>query len=61
MTVAGLRFDSLADMPEGMRKLAADKIVSGKVMGGPDKALDMRHWNFRAYMASFGSAFIRNS
>lgn len=27
----GLRFDSLADMPEGMRKLAADKIVAGKV------------------------------
>lgn len=25
----GLRFDSLADMPEGMRKLAAEKIVAG--------------------------------
>lgn len=37
--MAGLRFDSLSDMPEGMRKLAADKIVAGKVMGGPDKAL----------------------
>lgn len=29
--MAGLRFDSLADMPEGMRKLAADKIVAGKL------------------------------
>jgi hypothetical protein len=29
--MAGLRFDSLADMPEGMRKLAADKIVAGTV------------------------------
>lgn len=27
--MSGLRFDSLADMPEGMRKLAADKIVAG--------------------------------
>ena len=26
--MAGLRFDSLADMPEGMRKLAAGKIVA---------------------------------
>ena len=29
--MAGLRFESLADMPEGMRKLAADKIVAGTV------------------------------
>ena len=28
--MAGLRFDSLADMPEGMRKLAAGKIVAGQ-------------------------------
>ena len=27
----GLRFESLADMPEGMRKLAADKITAGTV------------------------------
>ena len=39
--MAGLRFDSLSDMPEGMRKLAADKIVAGKVKGGPDKALSV--------------------
>jgi hypothetical protein len=26
--VAGLRFESLADMPEGMRRLAADKLVT---------------------------------
>ena len=37
--MAGLRFDSLSDMPEGMRRRAADKIMAGKVMGGPDKAL----------------------
>ena len=29
--MAGLRFESLADMPEGMRKLAADKITAGTV------------------------------
>lgn len=29
--MAGLRFESLADMPEGMRKLAADKIAAGSV------------------------------
>ncbi len=28
--MAGLRFDSLADMPEGMRKLAAGKLVAGQ-------------------------------
>lgn len=27
--MAGLRFDSLADMPEGMRKIAAGKILEG--------------------------------
>lgn len=31
--MAGLRFESLADMPEGMRKLAADKITAGTVEG----------------------------
>lgn len=29
--MAGLRFESLADMPEGMWKLAADKITAGTV------------------------------
>lgn len=29
--MSGLRFESLADMPEGMRKLATDKIVAGTV------------------------------
>jgi len=29
--MAGLRFESLADMPEGMRKLAADKITAGTI------------------------------
>ena len=31
--MAGLRFESLADMPEGMRKLAADKITAGNIEG----------------------------
>lgn len=29
--MSGLRFESLADMPEGMRKLAADKLTAGTV------------------------------
>ena len=30
---SGLRFESLADMPEGMRKLAAEKMVAGRRSG----------------------------
>lgn len=33
--MGGLRFDSLADMPESMRKLAADKIVAGITKAAP--------------------------
>ena len=29
----GLRYDSISEMPEGMRKLAADKIVAGTIKG----------------------------
>lgn len=36
--MGGLRFDSLADMPEGMRKLAANKIVAGRTVVVPQKA-----------------------
>lgn len=33
--MGGLRFDSLADMPEGMRRLAAEKIVTEAVKAAP--------------------------
>lgn len=33
--MGGLRFDSLADMPEGMRRLAAEKIVTEAVKAVP--------------------------
>ena len=41
--MAGLRFDSLADMPEGMRKIAAGKLLEGAekplpVAGASEKA-----------------------
>lgn len=33
--MGGLRFESMADMPEGMRRLAADKLVAEKVKASP--------------------------
>lgn len=37
--MGGLRFESLADMPEGMRKLAADKIIAGTHKADPVAAV----------------------
>lgn len=46
--MAGLRFESLADMPEGMRKIAAGKILEGAekplpVAGTSEKAAKYRN------------------